>query len=159
MNIIITEEQYKLLLENDQELNNKPSRDFDEIYGTNLSQTYDFGNNLTSDDVWNIWLDCRDNDNCVGIGNLILDLPKTFPYYDVKKLSQRQRLEIVLGMASEYNPSDIVSFAVHQVTYEHNVEQKRLEKQLPEEINDNIRWVLSPDTIEQIRNRFGIYEI
>lgn len=63
MNIVITEQQYRLLLENDQEVNTKPSRDFDEIYGTNLSQTYDFGNNLSSDDVWNLWVDCRDNDN------------------------------------------------------------------------------------------------
>ena len=154
MNIVITEQQYKLLLEYDQEVNNKPSRDFDEIYSTNLSQTYDFGGDLTSDDVWKIWSDCRDNDvNCDKLAKLVLDLPNSFPYYDAKKLSDRQKIEMIMGMASEYNPSDIVYFVAHKVYYENNIEQKKLEAQLPQEVRDNIRWVLSPDTILQSDRR------
>ena len=159
MNILLTEAQYKRLVENNEEQNSKPSRYFDSIYGTSLSHTYDFGGKLTSDDVWSIWSKCRDNDDCDDMAQLIKNLPNSFPYYDVKKLSPRQKAEMIMGMASEYSPSDIVYFVVHKVYYENNVEQKRLEKLLPPEVEDNIRWVLSPESIEQIRNRFEIHEI
>jgi len=159
MNILLTEDQYTRLLENSTEINTKPSRYFDSLYGTNLSQTYDFGDNLTSDDVWDIWVRCRDNDDCNEISNLIKKLPTIFPYYNTRKLSPRQKVEIIMGMASEFSPSDIVYFSIHKVYYENNVEQKRLEKLLPPEVEDNIRWVLSPDSIKQIKDKFGIYEI
>ena len=140
-------------------MNDKPSRRFDRIYGTNLSQKYDFGKDVSSDDIWDIWVKCRDNNECDAIAKLTRELPKLFPYYDTKKLSPRQKVEVILGMASEFNPSDIVYFAVHKVYFENNVEQQRLEKQLPPEVAANINWVLSPDTMEQIRNKFGINEI
>jgi hypothetical protein len=70
-----------------------------------------------------------------------------------------KRAEIIMGMASEYNPSDIIAFSVYGLTYENNIEQKRLEKQLPPEIGDKIGWVLSPDSIQHIRNKFGINEV
>lgn len=151
MNIIISE--------NSKEINSKPSREFDKIYGTNLSQTYNFPKDLSSDEIWDIWVNCRDNSNCGGIVDLIKQLPKLFPYYDIKKLTPRQKVEVIMGMASEYNPSDIVYFAVHKVEYGQNTEQKRLEKMLPPEVVKNINWVLSPDSMEQIRNKFGINEI
>ena len=44
--------------------NHKPAVEFDEYFGTNLSQKYKFPDNLTDDEVWKIHVDCRDNDNC-----------------------------------------------------------------------------------------------
>lgn len=159
MNILITENQYRRLIESDIEINNKPAKDFDEIYGTSLSHTYDFGDDLTSDDVWEIWLSCRDNGDCDRIKQLIMDLPKTFPYYDMKKLNTEQKVWIIQGMASEFNPADIVYFAVDKVAYVNNQIQKSLENKLPKEVSDNIRWVLSPHSVDEIKNRFGINEI
>ncbi len=160
MNIIITEAQYNRLIAEELEYNFKAAVLFDKIYGTNLSHQYDFGDNLTSDEVWNIWANCRENgERCEDLTRIINNLPNSFPYYDTQKLTGRQKLELIMGMASEYNPEDIVYFVVHKVYYENNAEQKRLEKQLPPEVEDKIRWVLSPGSIQQIRNKFGINEI
>jgi hypothetical protein len=159
MNILITESQYKKLVKKHRETNEKPSVNFDNLYGTELSQQYDFGNNLTSDDVWDMWVKCREDEDCIDILNLSERLTTIFPYIDTNNLTTRQKIEILMGMASEYNPFDIVSFAVHKIYGDNNVEQKRLVKQLPNEVADNIRWVLSPESIQQIRNKFDINEI
>lgn len=159
MRIILTENQYKTLLENQKETNSKPAVHFDNIYGTDLSHRYDFGHDLSSDDVWDVWVECREFNRCEGIVALIHKLPKIFPYYDIKKLDDRQKVEVIMGMASEFNPADIVSFAVHKIYYSNNIEQKRLEKQLPKEVADNIRWVLSQESMEIIRNKFGVNEV
>lgn len=159
MNIILTESQYKRIIESTKEENFKSALYFDVLYGTNLSHRYDFGNGLDSDKIWDIWVECRDGGDCDDMKKLMVNLPKLFPYYDVTKLDLDKRAEIIMGMASEYNPSDIVAFSVHGLTYANNIEQKRLEKQLPHKVADNIRWVLSPETIQQIRNKFDIDEI
>lgn len=159
MNILITESQYKNLIKEHLEENFKSAAYFDSLYGTNLSHKYDFPANLNSDDVWDIWVDCRSNGKCEKMKALIIGLQKMFPYHDVSNLSPEKRAEIIMGMASEYNPSDIIAFSVYGLTYENNIEQKRLQAQLPEEVVENIRWVLSPDSIQQIRNKFGINEI
>jgi len=159
MNILITESQYKKLVKKHRETNEKPSVNFDNLYGTELSQQYDFGNNLTSDDVWDMWVKCREDEDCIDILNLSERLTTIFPYIDTNNLTTRQKIEILMGMASEYNPFDIVSFAVHKIYGDNNVEQKRLVKQLPNEVADNIRWVLSPERIQQIRNKCDRNEI
>lgn len=159
MNIIITESQYNRLLKEDKEVNFKSAAFFDLLYGTELSHKYNFPANLSSDDVWDIWVECRNGGDCGKMEALIIALPKFFPHYDISELNARKRAEIIMGMASEYNPSDIIAFTIHGINYENNIEQKRLEKQLPPEVVKNIRWVLSPDSIQQIRNKFGINEI
>lgn len=159
MKIILTESQYKRIIESTKEQNFKSAVYFDKLYGTNLSHRYDFGDGLDSDKVWDIWVECRDGGNCDNMKILIINLPKLFPYYDVTKLPANKRAEIIMGMASEYNPSDIIAFSVHGLTYANNIEQKRLEKQLPHKVADNIKWVLSPESIQHIRNKFGINEI
>lgn len=159
MRILITETQYKTLIENRKEINSKPAVRFDKLYGTELSWKYDFGGDLSSDDVWDIWVSCREDANCQELEKLTKKLPTIFPYYDSKKLDDRQKEEVIMGMASEFNPADIVSFVVNKIYYQNNVEQKRLEKQLPQEVADNIRWVLSPESMEIIRNKFGVNEV
>lgn len=159
MNILVTESQYIKLIKERTEENFKSATYFDNLYGTSLSHQYNFGDSLTSDDVWDIWVECRDNGKCGKMKKLMINLQKYFPYYDISRLNGEKRAEIIMGMASEYNPADIVSFTVHGLTYGDNIEQKRLEKQLPNEVADNIRWVLSPESIQQIRNKFDINEI
>ena len=159
MNIMITESQYNKLIKEHIEINSKPARVFDELYGTELAQQYDFGDNLTSDDVWDMWVSCRENEDCDNILELTKRLPVIFPYINVSKLTTRQKVEILMGMASEFNAFDIVSFAVHKIYGDQNIEQKRLEKQLPREIARNIQWVLSQHSMNIIRAKFGINEI
>lgn len=159
MNILITESQYKKLVKKHRETNEKPSVNFDNLYGTELSQQYDFGDNLTSDDVWDMWVKCREDEDCTDILNLSERLATIFPYIDTNNLTTRQKIEILMGMASEYNPFDIVSFAVHKIYGDNNVEQKRLIKQLPPEVAYNLQWVLSQHSMDIVRSKFGINEI
>jgi hypothetical protein len=159
MNIILTESQYCKLLENQIEINSKPAVTFDSIYGTNLSQQYDFGDGLTSDDVWGMWVKCRDYDDCDDILELSNRLQTIFPYINTSKLTNKQKVEILMGMSSEFNAPDIVSFAVHKIYGDKNIEQKRLTKQLPPEVAYNLQWVLSQHSMDIIRSKFGINEI
>jgi hypothetical protein len=159
MNILITESQYNKLIKKHREINEKPSVNFDNLYGTELSQQYDFGDNLTSDDVWDMWVKCREDEDCTDILNLSERLTTIFPYIDTNNLTTRQKIEILMGMASEYNPFDIVSFAVHKIYGDNNVEQKRLVKQLPPEVAYNLQWVLSQHSLDIVRTKFGINEI
>jgi hypothetical protein len=159
MNILITESQYKKLVKKHRETNEKPSVKFDNLYGTELSHQYEFGDNLTSDDVWDMWVKCRDDEDCTDILNLTERLGTIFPYIDSSKLDTRQQVEILMGMASEYNPFDIVSFAVHKIYGDKNTEQKRLAKQLPPEVAYNLQWVLSQHSMDIVRSKFGINEI
>jgi hypothetical protein len=159
MNILITESQYNKLIKKHIEINSKPAVVFDSLYGTKLSQQYDFGGDLTSDDAWNMWARCRENEDCNDILELSERLETIFPYINTKKLTTRQKIEILMGMSSEYNAFDIVSFVVHKIYGDNNVEQKRLEKQLPPEVAYNIQWVLSQHSMNIIRAKFGINEI
>jgi hypothetical protein len=159
MNILITESQYNKLIKKHREINEKPSVRFDNLYGTKLSHQYDFGDNLTSDDVWDMWVKCRDEQDCDDILNLSKRVGVIFPYIDANKLKTKQKIEILMGMASEYNPFDIVSFAVHKIYADKNIEQKRLEKQLPPEVAHNLQWVLSQHSMDIVRTKFGINEI
>lgn len=159
MNILITESQYNKLIKKHIEINSKPAVVFDSLYGTKLSQQYDFGGDLTSDDVWNMWARCRENEDCNDILELSEKLETIFPYINTKKLTTRQKIEILMGMSSEYNAFDIVSFVVHKIYGDNNIEQKRLEKQLPTEVAYNIQWVLSQHSMNIIRAKFGINEI
>jgi hypothetical protein len=159
MNILITENQYNRLVKEQKEINSKPAVTFDLLYGTNLSQQYDFGDGLSSDDVWNMWVKCRDNNDCDDLIEVVNRLETIFPYIDTSKLTDRQKVEIIMGMASEFNPFDIVSFAVHKIYGDNNLEQKRLVKQLPTEITHNLQWVLSQHSMDIIRSKFDINEI
>ena len=159
MNILLTEDQYRRLIKKHREVNEKPSVKFDSLYGTDLSQQYEFGDNLTSDDVWDMWVKCRDDEDCGEILELTKRLDTIFPYVDTKKLTSRQKVEILMGMASEFNPFDIVSFAVHKIYGANNVEQKRLEKQLPPEVAYHLQWVLSQHSMDIVRAKFSVNEI
>ena len=106
-----------------------------------------------------MWVKCREFDDCDQILELIKKLPVIFPYIDLTKLDNRQKVEILMGMASEFNAFDIASFVVHKIYGDNNLEQKRLIKQLPPEVAYNIQWVLSQHSMDIIRAKFDINEI
>ncbi len=158
MRIIITENQMKTIVEEfgfNREKNSKPANVFDELYDTDLSGHYDFSP-YTEEELWNYWLDCRDDDNCENFKKALKILPKIYPYYDINKLNHEQRAHVLLGAISGYNPEDIYYFSILGVTYMNNVEQKELEKQLPYDISRKLQWVLSPGTIEKIKSKFSL---
>ena len=158
MKVKITEEQFKqIILEGyNPKFNHKPSEEFDKIYGTKLSLKYDFSP-YTEEEVWERWLLFRDE----GIKEPFIETLKilrgAFPFVDINKLDLNTRKDIMLGMVSGFNQEDIIFFSIYKVPYVRNFEQKDLESKLPPEVVDNIQWVLSPNTIEIIKNKFNAY--
>jgi hypothetical protein len=135
------------------DVNNKPAENFDKLYGTKLSKSYDFSP-YTEDEVWDFWVDCRDEKNCENFNKVMDMLPEKFPYIDVSKLDYKTKKDILVGMVSGFNPEDIYFFSVLGVGYSQNVEQKELEMEIPYEVTKNIHWVLSPGSIKVIRTKF-----
>lgn len=153
MRIIISEEQVNKLK------NFKPSKFFDNLYKTNLSYEYDL-RPYNEDEIWDKWMKYSNNGNFDGDIEPFLEvlkiLPKSFPYIDVSKLNLDQKKDILLGMVSGFNPEDIYYFTVLKIKYHNNIEQHNLEQQLPKEVVKNINWVLSPSSIEIIKNKFNL---
>ena len=137
------------------EVNTMPSVKFDNLYGTSVSMRYDFSP-YSEDEVWDMWLDCRNDGRCDEYMKVIDMLPKIFPYIDVRNMDLEKKNEILLGMVSGFNPEDIYYFSVIGIKYSQNIEQKELEGELPFEVGKNIGWVLSPGTMNKIRSKFGI---
>lgn len=156
MKVIITEEQFRLLTENQSDDENfKPARFFDQIYGTNLAQKYDLSP-LNEELIWKLWLKCRDKDECEDFYKTFKFLPKIFPYVDYSKVDMETLYSIMHGVLSEFNKEDIIFFSINKVPYFRNLAQKKLEEQLPEDVRKNINWVFSPHTIKIIKKRFSI---
>jgi hypothetical protein len=156
MKLIITEGQYNELLVNKSVNENfKPAEFFDKIYGTNLAQKYNFSP-LTEKIIWKSWLKCRDTEDCEDFYMSFHFLPKIFPYVDYSNIDSHILYNIMHGVLSGFNTHDIIRFSVNKIPYWKNTAQKKLEKQLPEDVLKNINWVLSPHTIKIIKKRFSI---
>lgn len=156
MNILLTEGQIKkVIIENIDNIPNIKSAElFDLKYGTDISMKYDFSP-YTEDELWRISLECTLNDDCDKYKKILDEfLPKIFNYVDVTNLPYMKKHYILIGMISGYNVSDIIWFTINGVTFKNNLEQHELIKELPKDVENDIRWVLSPDTIKKIRNRF-----
>jgi len=139
--------------------NDKPALNFDRLYGTNLSQEYDF-TPYTEDEIWDRWTSHSNYGRFDGDPKPFYEtlkiLPKAFPYIDVKKYDKEVQRNIMLGMVSGFNPEDIYYFSVLKVMAYKNIEQKLLEEKLPSEVAHNIQWVLSPGSIQIIKDKFSI---
>jgi hypothetical protein len=151
MNILLTESQYQILLENTANENFKPARFFDEKYGTNLARTYDFGSGMSSDDIWIVARKCFMEDQCHEIIELAKGLDDSiFPYKGVQNLDDDTKVDIIMGMASELNFDDIVYFAIKGVKHFMNTDVNRVLDKLPDEVNADINWVVSPLTLKKM---------
>ena len=155
MQVIVNESQYKRIYEG-KHFNFKPSREFDRKYGTNLGQTYNFGKNLNSDDVWDLFQDCYDFDeSCDKLRNLVLNLDESmFPYPGVKKLDISTKIDILQGMASELNFNDIVHFAIKKKTGMTDKSFDKFYRNLTRNQTEDLQWIASPKTLKTIKKIF-----
>lgn len=140
--------------------NEKITRKFDEQWGTNLSQTYNFGNGLSSDDVWELLQRCiYEKKGCTAkkkdkLVEIIASLPEIFPYAETDDLDFWDKIDVVAGMASEFNSDDIIWYSIDGIKGYMNKEQNDLEKKYPE--LPPIYWVTSPKTISKIKKHFKL---
>jgi len=173
MKIILNESQLNELLKlNEQNefwiLNNeKITYDFDKKYGTSISQTYKYPFNLTDDDVWKAWTECKSRaylptvpsnvaqGYCDTWDNIINALDEThFPYSGVKSLSKEIKRHILCGMASSFNFDDIVHFSIDGIPGYLNTDvSEEIKKTFPPEIVYDIQWVVSPKTLEKLKEQ------
>lgn len=151
----ITKNQLNTLLEGKYE-NVKPSKDFDKKYGTNLSQKWDFGKGIDSDEVWDIIHECFEERKCRKLSYLVEDLDeKIFPYPGVSSLPIRTKIHILQGMASEFNFDDIVHFSIENKTGVTDKPFGKFYKKLTEKEKDDLQWIPSKKTLEIVKKIFN----
>lgn len=151
MNLVITESQFRRILEG-RHSNFKPAREFDKIYGTTLGQTYNFGDKITSDDVWDMLQDCYDYDDCDNLRSLVNDLDESmFPYPNVENLDISTKIDIIQGMASELNFDDVVHFAIKKKTGLTDKKFNKFYNNLKINQQDHLQWIASPKSLKVIK--------
>lgn len=151
MSVKFTKSQLRMLVENEF-FNYKPAREFDKVYGTNLGQSWDFGNDLTSDDVWDLIQKCHLSDDCQEIFSLVDDLDENiFPYLGVNKLSLSKKMQILSGMASELNFDDIVHFVIKNQNGLTDKNFDKFYKKLTNKQKNDVQWISSPKTLQVIK--------
>lgn len=138
-------------------INFKPAKIFDEKYGTNLSHDYKFPFDLTADEVWNIISYSnkyynkykKETNKLISILNNLSE--EHFPYTDLSKLNTNQKIDLLFGMSSCFNPDDIIWFVVNGIKYSDNTKINYELNKLPEEVVDDIQWVVSPNTLIKLK--------
>lgn len=148
MKILITEQQLRLIIEG--RFNRKPSLEFDEKYGTHLSQEYEFPGGYSSDEINEMihkWLDA--NEYYEELSDIIDKLDYGyFPYDGITSLSQKIKFDVLFGMASGFNVDDIVWFSVKKVMAYMN---KDVDRELNKMKIKDVYWVMSPSTLEKLK--------
>ena len=139
------------------DVNDKPSLRFDQKYGTNLSKKYSYPDDLDEDEVSKILKYCQNKqERCDEVGKLIDNL--TSQYIDipnVEGLPKNQKMDILYGMTSNFNEDDIKWFSIDNIKQYNNTEiNKKIEEELPTDVQEDINWVLSPQTYEKIKSNF-----
>lgn len=174
--VIITEGQKEILF-----INDKPSLSFDIKHGTNLSQKYDFPFGISDDMMWTVYMKClsawwvrghdkekginsfsrSENEYCSIFHKIIDSLKfKHFPYDGVENLSYDAKKDILGGMASNLNYDDIVHFAINGIGGMKNGEVTNEINQLfPRSITDDINWVISPKTMEKMKQQITVRKL
>lgn len=139
--------------------NDKPSKHFDELFGTSISQDYEFPFRLTADEVWDVIKESDYGTNSLAEKfNIIMD-NIDFPYLNMKSLPQNKKLDVIMGMASCFNSDDIVWYV--RGNYGCSPESLRVEQQMRNILGDNIvqnhmGWVVSQNTFEKLVNQLSV---
>lgn len=137
--------------------NFKPSVLFDEKYGTSISQEYKFPFDLTADEVWNIIdYDNKYYDKYHKLSKKFMKLfnnftNEYFPYVDFNTIDDNTKNAILCGMSSGFNKDDIIWFSIKNMFYGINHEVNNEVNKFPKEIQDDIQWVMSPNTLKKIK--------
>jgi uncharacterized lipoprotein YehR (DUF1307 family) len=139
------------------DVNDKPSLRFDQKYGTNLSKQYSYPGDLNEDEVSKILKYCQNKkERCEEAGKLIDNLTSQYINIpNVENLPKNQKMDVLYGMTSNFNEDDIKWFSIDGIKHHNNTEvNKRIEEELPEDVQEEIGWVPSPKTYEKIKNHF-----
>lgn len=130
------------------------AKEFDSKYGTNISKEYDFPFRYTANQVWKMFADNYNHkENEEEWVRLVNNIDKHFPYADLTDMPFDIKEKIALGMASTFNPDDIIWFAVKGIKGFMNPIKDEVSA-FEKKHDIIIPWVLSPKTFEKIKKHF-----
>lgn len=160
MKILITENQFRLIESGgfiDDSRNSKPAVNFDNMFGTNVSQTYKFPFDLLPDEVWDLYYNCFRKKDCTKFAKIVYNIKyEHFPYHDYMNLDIHKKMDIVAGMASCFNVQDIINFSVNDIKG-YSPETKRIRREIVElfgkDVDWNIFWVPSQYTLDLLKKQ------
>lgn len=171
MKIILREEQLNNLIESryDTTHNYKPSLDFDLKHGTKLSQKYFLPLAVKDDECWEIFSKCKlyrylppmpehiREAYCDYWKNIVNSLSSNnFPYPNVDFLPKEIKEDILCGMASGLNFDDIVWYSIRGIkNYMNKKVKEEIKRIFPKNIDDDINWVISPETLEKMKDQIS----
>ena len=112
---------------------------------------------MNEDEVSKILKYCQNKkERCEEAGKLIDNLTSQYINIpNVENLPKNQKMDVLYGMTSNFNEDDIKWFSIDGIKHHNNTEvNKRIEEELPEDVQEEIGWVPSPKTYEKIKNHF-----
>lgn len=136
-------------------INVKPARVFDAIFDTHMAQDYIFPFRLSADEVWKIYIDTDYGREKL---NIIID-NINFPYIDLKTLTSRQRLDVLMGMASCINSDDILWYIAgnYACSPDSMVIDMEMRQVLGNHVVQNyIGWVISRTTCDRLKEQLSV---
>lgn len=124
-------------------MNIKPAKDFDNKYGTSISQEWTFPLGYTADEVYALYEQKPNSEFSEIVGALT---KQYFPYDNVENLDDLKKTIILAGMASGFNYDDIVHFAIDGFNGDNNKEVDEIIMQKFPPIMRRCGWVMSMNT-------------
>ena len=175
MKILITEKQLEVIVLSEfgpgnvynwEDYNDKPARQFDNLFNTNISQEWEFPLNYSSEEVWRSISGCRralhgawddddeiykDEGECEMMNDILDNFTEEyFPLSGLKHFDEQTKIHILQGMASEFNADDIIDWAIHGIMAWNSPVKYDVDK-LENKLNFNIQWVPSIKTVNKIK--------
>ena len=129
-------------------MNHKPAVEFDEKYGTSISQEWKFPFDMMADDVWNLIKYRVEPQVKRFVDALTIE---HFPYRDLDKLDYEEKSDILMGMCSGLNMDDILYFSVERV---YGFMNREISDAL-DRMGLEHKWVVSQKTFEKIKEQVG----
>lgn len=148
--------------------NVKAPIDFDNKYGTKISQQYNFPFGFTDDAIWKIMeeLPISVRNSGVSDGSELAELYsmilysleyKHFPFDNIINLSLYTKVDILRGMCSNFNVEDIISFSIYNIVGYNSLASELIKNYYTENYNEacyksidlHIKWVPSLVTAEK----------
>jgi hypothetical protein len=135
--------------------NDKPALIFDKKYHTDAGEVYIFPFGYTMDEVSKLLHNqATSKKDSLKLKELMDNLDDSwFPYKGIEKLGFDKKWDILFGMASGFNPDDIIWYSIEDKKANHRLSEKlrnEIEDFSPQ-VENSMNWVISPKTWKRIK--------
>jgi hypothetical protein len=135
--------------------NDKPALIFDKKYHTDAGEVYIFPFGYTMDEVSELLHNqATSKKSRLKLKDLMDNLDDSwFPYKGIEKLDFNKKWDVLFGMASGFNPDDIIWYSIEDKKASHRLSEKlrnEIEDFSPQ-VESSMNWVISPKTWKRIK--------